>query len=233
MIRHPPAAVPAAMVIAQRIFTHAGMAPKVGIRRKLSHPGKCSNWPAFVPVKSARVMMPIVFWASFVPWECAIKAALRICNFPKTDCTAPGVKRWSATKSANITSAPRKNPASGDVTIGMTTLGQSPVSHFKTDQFPCAVAIVAPHNPPMSAWLELDGSPTNQVVMFQAKAAMSAHKTVAMVTTLVSTKPLPMVEATAPPRSAPVRLKTVAIAIACRGVSTLVETTVAMALAAS
>ena len=233
MIRQPPAAVPAAIVKAQRIFTHAGMAPKLGIRRKVNHSGKCSKRPAFVPVKRARVMMPIVFCASFVPCEWAMKAALRICNFPKTECTAPGVKRWKDAKRANITRAPRKNPASGDVTIGTTTLGQSPVSHFKTDQFPCPLAIAAPHKPPMSAWLELDGRPTSQVVMFHTKAAMSAHKTVAMVTTLVSTKPLPMVEATAPPRSAPVRLKTVAIAIACRGVSTLVETTVAMALAAS
>ena len=69
--------------------------------------------------------------------------------------------------------------------------------------------------------------------MFQANAAISAQSTVAIVTTLVSTKPLPMVEATAPPSSAPVRLKNAAMAMACRGVSTLVETTVAMALAAS
>ncbi len=39
--------------------------------------------------------------------------------------------------------------------------------------------------------------------------------------------------ATAPPSSAPVRLKNAAIAMACRGVRTLVETTVAIALAAS
>jgi hypothetical protein len=45
--------------------------------------------------------------------------------------------------------------------------------------------------------------------------------------------PLPMVEATAVPMSAPVRLKKAAIAIAWRGVSTFVETTVAIAFAAS
>src|SRR6476659_457503 len=132
-----------------------------------------------------------------------------------------------------MTKAPRKKPASGDVIIGTTTLGQSPACHCNTDQFPCAVARAAPHNPPMSAWLELDGRPTHQVAMFQAKAAISAQSTVAMVTTSVSTNPLPMVEATAPPKSAPVKLKIAAITIACRGVNTLVETTVAMALAAS
>src|SRR6266576_246917 len=46
-------------------------------------------------------------------------------------------------------------------------------------------------------------------------------------------QPFPTVEATAPPSKAPVKLKIAAIAMACRGVSTLVETTVAMALAAS
>ena len=69
--------------------------------------------------------------------------------------------------------------------------------------------------------------------MFQANAAISAQSTVAIVTTFVSTKPLPMVDATAPPMSAPVRLKNAAIAMAWRGVRTLVETTVAIAFAAS
>ena len=69
--------------------------------------------------------------------------------------------------------------------------------------------------------------------MFQAKAAISAQSIVVVVTTFVSTKPLPMVDATAPPTSAPVRLNTAAIAIAWRGVRTFVETTVAIAFAAS
>ena len=62
---------------------------------------------------------------------------------------------------------------------------------------------------------------------------MTRASTVVIVTTFVSTKPFPIVEATAPPKSAPVRLNNAAIAIAWRGVSTLVETTVAIALAAS
>src|SRR5437763_491017 len=45
---------------------------------------------------------------------------------------------------------------------------------------------------------------------------MRAHNTVAMFTTSVSTKPFPMVEATAPPKSAPVKLKIAAITMACR-----------------
>src|SRR5205823_13781535 len=90
-----------------------------------------------------------------------------------------------------------------------------------------AVASAARQSPPMSAWLELEGKPNHHLVIFQANAAMTAASTVAIVTTLVSTRPLPIVAATAPPRSAPVRLKNAAIAMAWRGVSTLVETTVA------
>ena len=85
----------------------------------------------------------------------------------------------------------------------------------------------------MSAWLELEGRPSHQVMRFQTMAPTRAEKIVAMVTTLVSTSPLPMVVATAVPASAPMRLKKAAIQMAWRGVRTLVETTVAMALAAS
>src|SRR5436305_8049367 len=127
-----------------------------------------------------------------------------------------------------MTAPPRTNPATGDVIIGTTTFGHRPACHFSTDQLPCAVASAAPHKPPISAWLELEGNPPHQVVMFQANAASSADSTVAEVTTLVSTNPLPIVDATAPPNSAPVRLNTAAIAIACRGVRTLVDTTVAI-----
>src|SRR5438309_10697163 len=69
--------------------------------------------------------------------------------------------------------------------------------------------------------------------MFHTNEATTAASTVGMGTTFVSTRPLPIVEATAPPRRALVSLKNAAIAMAWRGVSTLVETTVAIALAAS
>src|SRR5437588_4419938 len=144
-----------------------------------------------------------------------------------------GVNLCKITNNKNITSPPRINPAIGEVIIGTITLGQTPAFHLMTDQFPFAVASAAPQSPPMSALLELDGKPNHHVVMFQMNAASTAASTVHIVTISVSTKPLPTVVATAPPRSAPVRLKNAAIAIACRGVRTLVETTVAMALAAS
>ena len=64
-------------------------------------------------------------------------------------------------------------------------------------------------------------------------AESRAASTVGMVTTFVSTRPLPMVAATAVPESAPTMFQHAAQIIAWRGVSTLVETTVAMALALS
>src|SRR6266436_3831992 len=117
--------------------------------------------------------------------------------------------------------------------MGTTTFGHMPAFHFMTDQSPRAVASAAPQSPPMSAWLELEGKPNHHVVIFHANAATTAARTVGIVTALVSTRPLPIVDATAPPRSAPARLKKAAIALAWRGVRTLVETTVAIALAAS
>src|SRR5437762_1008689 len=177
--------------------------------------------------------MPIVFWASLLPWLCAIQAALTICSLPKSDWTKCGVNRRSVIKSNNISRPPKTNPAMGDVTMGTTTFGQTPASHFMTDQLPRAVASAAPQRPPMSEWLELEGNPNHQVAMFHANAAIRAQSTVGIVTMLVSTSPLPIVDATAPPRSAPVRLKNAAIAMALRGVRTRVETTVAIAFAAS
>src|SRR4029453_5204693 len=133
----------------------------------------------------------------------------------------------------NMNNAPNTKPATGDAIIGRTTFGHTPSFHLITDHFPLAAATAAPHSPPISAWLELDGNPNHHVAMFQTNAATTAESTVAIVTTSVSTNPLPIVEATAPPNNAPVRLKNAAIAIAWRGVSTRVDTTVAIAFAAS
>src|SRR5437667_12193272 len=69
--------------------------------------------------------------------------------------------------------------------------------------------------------------------MVDPHAAITGQSTVVIVTMAVSTSPLPIVEATATPNNAPVRLKSAAIAIALRGVRARVETTVAIAFAAS
>src|SRR6476469_6548690 len=62
MIRQPPAAVPSEMAVAARTMTHNGIAEFGG------------RIPAAI---RARVMIPIVFWASFEPWLKAMKAADR------------------------------------------------------------------------------------------------------------------------------------------------------------
>src|SRR3954470_4655060 len=102
-----------------------------------------------------------------------------------------------------------------------------------TPQFPWAEARAAPQRPPMSAWLELEGKPIHQVKRFQTMAPSSAHITVFKVMKWLSTKSLPIVLATAVKARAPRRLKTVARAMAWRGVMTRVETLVAMAFAVS
>ena len=70
MILQPPEAVPEASTRAQVILIHKGMAaslPKFGRCRKVSQDGRCSREPALVAAARASAMMPIVFWASFVP----------------------------------------------------------------------------------------------------------------------------------------------------------------------
>ena len=63
-------------------------------------------------------------------------------------------------------------PTSGDSTIGMTTLSNTPV-HFTVP----ADANAAPISPPMSAWDEDDGMTKYHVMMFQVIAPINAEKT--------------------------------------------------------
>src|SRR5580765_2630042 len=115
-----------------------------------------------------------------------------------------------------------KNPATGEMIIGMTTLYNSPFpahqcaptagawDQTKAPQTPWEEASVAPHKPPTRAWLELDGSPTYQVSRFQTIAPSSAAMRVYCETNLASTNPEAMVCATLLPIIAPARFVTVA-----------------------
>ena len=60
-------------------------------------------------------------------------------------------------------------------------------------------AIPAPSSPPISAWLDDEGSPFSQVSTFQNIAPMSAAKTTTGVTTSLSMMPEPTVSATCRP----------------------------------
>ena len=85
--------------------------------------------------------------------------------------------------------------------MGQMTLGHSPCDFQKLnstvcwvtgsmavcvyqiieDHFPCEDASTEPHIPPTNPWLELDGSPTYQVIRFQTIAPVSAHSSAASV----------------------------------------------------
>src|SRR5574341_1128232 len=75
--------------------------------------------------------------------------------------------------------------------------------------------------------------PHTVMSVFQRNALANADTTTMSVTAFGSTMPLPMVFATAVVRKAPAMFMTAARATAEKGESTLVETTVAMALAES
>ncbi len=64
MIRQPPEYVPIAMAKAQAVITHHWGPEPAGWR------------PAEI---RTRVMMPMVFWASLVPWASATRLDVKIC----------------------------------------------------------------------------------------------------------------------------------------------------------
>src|SRR5256885_14169178 len=104
---------------------------------------------------------------------------------------------------------------------------------MRTFQSLCAAASAAPHSPPTSAWLELEGRPNHQVSRFQAIAPSSEQMRISEEIASKWTRPDEMVLATAVPAIAPRRLVPAARTTAWRGVRTFVETTVAMELAVS
>src|SRR4051812_30495356 len=119
---------------------------------------------------------------------------------------------------------------SGESTIGITTLSTIPI--HCTDS---AAASAAPTRPPIRACEDDEGSPKYQVITFQAIAPISAAKTTCSPHGALggSMMLLPTVAATLVEISAPTRFITAARPSAIRGVSALVDTATAMALAAS
>src|SRR5690348_8757683 len=140
---------------------------------------------------------------------------------------------------------PRIRPAKGERIMGATTFHSKPLpSHqccelgsaqIMTFQLLPDAARAAPHNPPISAWLELDGSPDHQVARFHRIAPRSAQIRIPEVMTMswLSMSPEEIVLATAVPHKAPSKSIEAASTMAWRGLRTLVETTVAIELAES
>src|ERR1700722_9065499 len=118
----------------------------------------------------------------------------------------------------------------GEKTAGSTTFETRP---FHKTACPPALAIVAPITPPMSACDELDGIPKSQVSRFQVIPPARPAATTVRVTSLVLTRPLAMVAATARERNAPTRLSRPDRATATLGSSALVAIDVAIALPVS
>jgi hypothetical protein len=96
-----------------------------------------------------------------------------------------------------------------------------------------SAAIAEPIIPPMSAWLELDGSPTSHVIRFHVIAPTRPAMTISSVIACWSTMPVAIVAATATEANAPAKLSTAALATAMRGLSARVETLVAIEFAVS
>src|SRR5829696_3665078 len=174
-------------------------------------------------------MMPMVFWASLPPWPRLKAAADSSCRRRNRPSTLAGLDRWKIHRLASMSRNPSAIPNSGDSGMNRMVFSRLPRSSAPKP----ALAIPAPANPPMRACDEEVGSPSHQVRKFQATAPTSPAKTTASLTTSGSTV-LPTVLATAvwKIRKA-MKLKQAAQRTASRGVSTLVETTVAIELAAS
>ena len=80
MIRQPPAAVPRLIALAATMMTARG-----------------TSGDAMSPAeKRARVMIPIVFWASFEPWLKAMYEADRIWSRRNRRFSRAGWPRWNS-----------------------------------------------------------------------------------------------------------------------------------------
>src|SRR6478735_6799148 len=201
-------------------------------------------------------MMPMVFCASLEPCAHPSAPAERICSLPNRAlakrgrpifCSRPlrSARNENSANSAPMISMPRMKPANGDSTMGMTTLGSSPLPCHQCSapgmfqmiacQLSPAAANAAPQRPPTSACDDEDGKPHHQVIRFQITPPASAQiSTIDVTLTMpVSIRPEAMVLATAVPQSAPIRFMPAASMTAWPGLSTLVATTVAMELAVS
>ena len=174
-------------------------------------------------------MTPMVFCASLPPWPRLKAAADSSCSRRNTRSTLRGVVPLHTHIRPSISPNAKTIPSSGDTTMKMTVFSRlAPLTTLQP-----ALAMPAPTTPPISACDDEVGSPSHQVVRFQAIAPTRPANTTASLTA-VGSMILPTVSATWvwKTRKA-MKLKNAAQITASRGLSTLVETTVAIELAAS
>ncbi len=175
-------------------------------------------------------MMPIVFCASLLPWEYAISAAENIWSFEKNLLTNRCLASLSIWYRSFMTKKPITNPITGEVKRGIITLSRI---FFQLTVLKLLVTIiVAPTRLPISACEELLGSAMYHVMRFQTIAPQRAAAITYCGSTHV-TMPEAMVSATFALMRAPTKLSVADIIVAARGVSTRVETDVAIEFAVS
>ena len=121
-------------------------------------------------------------------------------------------------------------PRIGESTPGFTTFSQIPFQLMTSSP---EAAIAEPATPPISAWLELDGRPRNQVMRFHVIAPTRPARMTLSVMASGFTMPFAIVAATANDANAPTKLRMAATRTAVRGVIARVDTLVAIAFAVS
>jgi len=148
-----------AMVTAQSSLTHRG-----------------TPEPALIePAEtSASVMIPMVFWASLLPWLYAMSADETTSSLRKNLLACLGVQSAKSSKMIFMIKKPRQRPMSGEVKRGMTTFSRTP-AHATSFVEPVKTT-VAPMRLPMSAWLELDGIERHHVKKSHMTAPISAAR---------------------------------------------------------
>ena len=175
-------------------------------------------------------MMPIVFCASLPPWPSEYSPADTSCSRRNQPSMRSGDWCRKIHDTAIRVSAPSRKPSSGDSTMN-ASVGQMP-DIIRCDAPPRP--ITAPTMPPISACELLDGMPNHHVTRFHAIAPTSAPKITCWSTNAGSTMPLPTVAATLRWKiQIATMLKNAANSTAVCGLSTPVDTTVAIEFAAS
>ena len=156
---------------------------------------------------------------------------------PETSCawrnprfTFDGGLRATSHVIARMIANANATPRNGARSDGISTLSLIP-SHCTESTPPADSA--APTIPPIRAWLELEGRPTNHVTRFHVIAPTRPAITTSSVITSGSTMPFAIVATTATETNAPMKFRTAALATAMRGLSARVETLVAIELAVS
>src|SRR3954447_2232627 len=177
-----------------------------------------------------RVITPMVFCASLVPWARASIEEETVWPRLNPRRARPGSARLLTRRARKVTVMAIRAAITGESRAGRMTLF-STVLKWMASAPPATQ--VAPIRPPNSACDELEGKPRYQVVRFHRIAPTSPAKITTGLMRVSSTSPPEIVLATATDRKAPARFRQPAIATATLGRSAPVAMEVAMALAVS